>query len=117
MYDSPYGFERTWNAAVRIVRVDNGWKINEKDESSGYLLFDYQPPDRRRTFPGSFELVRGTDPGDPVRVVVRITQMPQYYEQALVQALARKMQAEYGSPPARRPSPIPDAGANDGSEE
>ena len=40
-YESPYGYDRTWNAALRLVRVDNGWKITEKDETNGYLLFDY----------------------------------------------------------------------------
>ena len=24
-YDSPYGYERTWNAALRHVRGDHGW--------------------------------------------------------------------------------------------
>ncbi len=31
-YESPYGYDRTWNAAVRLVRVDNGWKVTEKDD-------------------------------------------------------------------------------------
>ena len=47
-YESPYGYERTWNAALRLVRVDNGWKINEKDETNGYLLFDYAAPAERQ---------------------------------------------------------------------
>ncbi|HXN31340.1 MAG TPA: hypothetical protein VN894_05735, partial [Polyangiaceae bacterium] len=29
-YESPYGYDRTWNAALRLVRVDNGWKVTEK---------------------------------------------------------------------------------------
>ena len=29
-YESAYGFDRTWNAAMRLVRVDNGWKVTEK---------------------------------------------------------------------------------------
>jgi len=95
-YESPYGFERTWNAALRLVRVDNGWKVTEKDESSGYLLFEYTSPEARRPTSGSFEFVRAQD---AVSVLVALPQMPQYHEQVLLDALAAKMRREYGDPP------------------
>ena len=41
-YESLYGYDRTWNAALRMVRVDMGLKVVEKDESTGYLLFEYK---------------------------------------------------------------------------
>ena len=31
-FDSTYGYERTWNAALRLVRVDLGMKVTEKDD-------------------------------------------------------------------------------------
>ncbi|MGH7269493.1 MAG: hypothetical protein ACREJ3_03605, partial [Polyangiaceae bacterium] len=57
--ESSYGYDRTWNAALRLVRVDNGWKVTEKDEGSGYLLFEYSSPESPKPTSGSFEFVRG----------------------------------------------------------
>jgi len=111
-YESRYGYDRTWNAAVRLVRVDNGWKVTEKDDASGYLLFEYRSSDSPKGTPGSFELARGTDASEPVRVVARLSQMPRYHEQVLVDALAGKMRREYGPPPERPRVPVADGGAD-----
>lgn len=118
-YESRYGYERTWNAALRFVRVDNGWKVLEKDEASGYLLFDYRSPESRKGTPGSFELVRGKDADEPVSVLAQLPQMPRYHEQVLLDALAAKMRREYGDEPERRrPSEPqgPDAGPDAGGD-
>jgi len=104
-YDSNYGYERTWNAALRLVRVDLGYKVTEKDEQNGYLLFDYHSSESHGTTPGSIELVRSKDPDAPVEVIVQLPQMPRYHEQVLVDSLARKMRQEYGEPPAHAPHP------------
>ena len=121
MYESPYGYDRTWNAALRLVRVDMGFKVTEKDEQSGYVMFDYRSPEGGgKMTPGSLELVRGgaKDNDGPVRVVVQLPQMPQYHEQVMVDALATKMRVEYGDPPAKKKAtpppqaPPPDAGAD-----
>jgi hypothetical protein len=114
-YESPYGYERTWNAALRLVRVDNGWKVTEKDDQNGYLLFDYTSPGNTKPYPGTMELVRGQEPDSPVSVLVQLPAMPQYHEQVLLDKLAAKMRREYGDPPVhRKPSPPvePDAGAD-----
>jgi hypothetical protein len=118
-YESPYGYERTWNAALRLVRVDNGWKVTEKDDQSGYLIFDYKSPESVKATSGSLELVRDSHGDGIVSVLVQLPQMPRYHEQVLLDALASKMRHEYGDPPAprRRPDegrPEPaDAGAGD----
>lgn len=113
-YDSSYGFDRTWNAGLRLVRVDMSMKVTEKDEMNGYLLFDYKSPESGKPVPGSMEFIRSKENG-AVRVVVQIPQMPGYHEQVLVDSLARKLRNEYGDPPKRpNPSPPPkdkDAGA------
>lgn len=107
-YSSPYGYDRTWDAAVRLVRVDNGWKIEEKDDAAGYILFEYKSPESIRPTRGSLELVRGRDADSPVSVLAVLAQMPHYHEQLLIDALASKMRREYGEPPApRRPLPPP----------
>jgi hypothetical protein len=115
-YDSPYGYDRTWNAALRLVRVDNGWKISEKDESNGYLLFEYASPESGKPTSGSLELVRGRNTDSGVSVLVQLPKMPHYHEQVILDALATKMRREYGDPPEpRAPSTReapPDGGAN-----
>lgn len=102
-YESSYGFDRTWNCGMRLVRVDLGLKISEKDESAGYLMFDYVSPEGgKKPVPGSMEFIRSKDTG-AVRVVVQIPQMPGYHEQVLVDSLARKLRNEYGEPPKKAP--------------
>jgi hypothetical protein len=104
-YESPYGYGRTWNAAVRLVRVDNGWKVTEKDDAAGYLLFEYRSPENTRPSPGSIEIVRGPDADAPVSVLAALPQMPHYHEQLLLDSLASKMRREYGEPPRSRKAP------------
>jgi len=115
-YESPYGYDRTWNAALRLVRVDNGWKVNEKDETNGYLLFDYKSPESAKPSPGSLELVRGRDPNAAVSVLVQLPQMPHYHEQVLLDALASKMRREYGDPPAHKKMPPPQDPSDGGAD-
>ncbi len=106
--DHTYRFEQVWSAAVRMVRVDLRYAIDDQDPEVGYVLFQYQ--DRGRTFPGSIELVRTRVEGvDYVRTVVQIPSMPSYVEQMLLDRLERKLRAEFGDPPEqprreRRPS-------------
>jgi hypothetical protein len=114
-YESPYGYERTWNAALRLLRVDNGWKITEKDDANGYILFEYTSPESPKATPGSLELVRTRDGDSAVGVLAQLPQMPHYHEQVLLDALASKMRREYGDPPAPKrpaPAPEPDAGTD-----
>ena len=112
-YDSAYGFDRTWNAGLRLVRVDLNLKVTEKDDQNGYLMFDYKSPESgQKPVPGSMEFIKGKDGG--VRVVVQIPQMPGYHEQVLVDQLSRKLKNEYGEPPKKPPVPSApkDAGAD-----
>jgi hypothetical protein len=116
-YSSPYGYDRTWNAALRLVRVDQGWKVTEKDDQNGYLLFEYESPtDKKKSYAGTLELVRGKDEDSGVSVLVQLPAMPQYHEQVLLDKLAQKMRREYGDAPVHaRPTPTaPDGGAEGG---
>jgi hypothetical protein len=116
-YESPYGYDRTWNAALRLVRVDNGWKVTEKDDQNGYLLFDYTSTENRKACAGTLELVRGRDGDGPVSVLVQLPAMPQYHEQVFLDALASKMRREYGDPPMRKRLPVEsEAGADAAAE-
>lgn len=112
-YESPYTFEQTFGTALRLVRVDLGCKVTEKDVDNGYLLFEYTSPESgKRAHRGSIEVVkhqRGT------HVSVQLPSLPQYHEQMIIDALAKKLIAEHGEPPRVRPAPAPaeDAGAGD----
>ena len=121
--DSYYGFDRTYNSALRLVRVDMGLKVTEKDDKTGYFVFDYKSTDTgNKVSSGSFEFVRSSESDGPVRVVLQLPQMPQYEEQVLIDAFVHKLRQEYGDPPERLkpkappPAPPPGDGGPDGGD-
>ena len=102
-----YAFNRVWNTAVRLLRIDFTSAITEKDKDSGYFLFDFT--DGSKQFPGSIEVIRLQESGpESVRVVVQIPALPSYVEQNLLDRLARKLSAEYGTPIGTKPPPKPE---------
>lgn len=114
--ESRYGFERTWNAALRLVRVDMGFKVVEKDDAAGYVMFEYKSPESgNKPSSGSIELVRSRDDDALVSVIVQLPQMPRYHEMTLADSLTRKMRTEYGEAPLRV-TKSKDAGAPDTGE-
>jgi hypothetical protein len=117
-YESPYTFEQTFGTALRLVRVDLGLKITEKDVDAGYVIFEYTSPESgKRVSSGSIELVKTKDGG--VRVAVQLPAMPQYHEQMIVDALVKKLSAEHGTAPAKpkpAPPPVDDGGTGDNNK-
>ena len=113
-FDSPYTLGQTYNAALRLVRVDLGLTVTEKDPTAAYLLFDYKSHESgQRVVPGSIEML---DAGRSIKVVVQLPQMPRYHEQVLGDALAKKLRDEYGEPAPRGAQRDGiDAGAEGGS--
>ncbi len=116
-YDTPYSFEQTYGTAMRLIRVDLGCIITEKDPANGYLLFEYTSPESgSRVHRGSLEIVRGRD---STHIAVQLPTLPQYHEQMIIDALNKKLTAEHGSPPpkpkpAPAPGPVADAGTDSG---
>lgn len=117
-FDSFYTLEQTYNAALRLVRVDMGLKVTERDPDAAYLLFDYKSPETgSRVVPGAIELVKS---GRAVKVVVQLSQMPRYHEQVMADSLAKKLSDDYGEAPARPappPPPSEDGGTADAGGE
>lgn len=104
-YSSPYTYEQTYGTMLRLLRVDLGHKIVERDKELGYILFEYTSPESgNRVSSGSVELV---DTKNGVQVGVQLPQMPRYHEQMIVDQLAKKLQDEHGTPPAKKPEPPP----------
>lgn len=119
-----YAFADVWPTAVRFLRIDRGCPIREKDEASGYILFDYVEgtKDTTKVFKGSLELVRGSDSDgrEIVQMVMTLPDLPRHYEAMLLDKLTQKVREERGSPlppPPKRPPessrPRQDAGPGD----
>jgi len=107
--DFGHTYEQVWGAAIRLIRVDQGYPIKDRDQTVGYFLFDYQ--DDGRAYPGSVELIRISGGGrDQIRVVMQIPAMPSYIERMLLDKLQKKLDHEYGEPPqppAKEPAEAP----------
>jgi hypothetical protein len=113
-YQSPYTFEQTFGTGIRLVRVDLGCKITEKDADSGYILFEYTTSESpNRVHRGSLQAVRSKT---GAQVVVQLASLPQYHEQMIVDALARKLVVEHGEPPAREKAPAPQPSEDGGAD-
>ncbi len=98
--DLLYTPDVTWNTAIRMIRVDMGFAITERDRESGFFLFTYR--DAARSTAGSVEFVPTTVDGVAgVRAIVQLPAMPSYAERHLLSRLDRKLHEEYGEP--RRP--------------
>lgn len=99
----PYPFGEVWPAAIRLLRVDRGYMVREKDESSGYVLFDV--PEAGRTYRAALELVATADAdGRPAtQILCSMPELPRHHENTLLERLQAKVRAERGVPaPAPR---------------
>jgi len=111
--DLPYGVSQAWTTAIRLLRLDLGYEVGERDRDAGFVLFTYLEGETR--CPGTLEVVERqlSDGRTGVRVVVTIPAMPSYVEQVLIDRLLRKLRDELGAPlpppPRRRPPPARDA--------
>lgn len=115
-----YRFEQVWSTAIRLLRVDYGFPVRDRDRDIGFLLFDYT--DRGRSHPGSLELVPfEADNGQAqIRVTLSIPAMPAYVERMVLDKLTRKLREDHGEPlrpPRARPAPAADDEESDEDED
>lgn len=108
-----YSASQVYNAAVRYLRVDSGYKIVEKDRDNGYLLFEYPRTSGGEPASASLEIV-DSDAG--ASFVVQIPSMPSHHEEYLAEALVKKLRTDYGEPPARKKEPKDSGKAKDGEK-
>jgi hypothetical protein len=103
-----YPVADVWPTAVRFVRVDRGYTVREKDEESGYILFEMA--EGTKTYKASLELIRATDDQgrDATRAAISIPDLPRHFEVMLLDKLSAKVREERGSPapapPPRKPA-------------
>ena len=105
--DSLYTKAQTLSGALRLLRVDRGYEIVEKDVDAAYVLFRYPLPGRKNAGNGALEVV---ETASGVKVFVQLAQMPAYHEALLRDALLKKLREDYGPPPPK-PTPAPPAKA------
>jgi hypothetical protein len=101
-----------WPTAIRFLRVDRDYPIKEKDETAGYVLFDYL--ESKRVYRSALELIRATDAeGRPsTQVVFTVQDLPKHFESTLLDKLSAKIKEERGAappPPKKAPPPPPPA--------
>ncbi len=114
---SQYSLAQTYSAALRMLRVDMGLKVIERDAEAAYVLFEYKSTESAaRVTSGSIQMVNQPS---GVLVVVQLPQMPQYHEDVMGNALKRKLLHDYGDPLPRAPAPSPDqdAGPDSGAKQ
>lgn len=100
-FQSAYTLDQNYSAALRMIRVDMGLKITEKDPEAAYIMFEYKSTEGgNKVTPGSIEMVPQES---KVQVVIQLPQMPQYHEEVMATNLKRKLQQDYGDPPKQRP--------------
>jgi hypothetical protein len=104
-----YPVADVWSTAVRFIRVDRGYAIREKDDASGYILFDLV--EGAKVHKGSLELVSTIDGDgrDSTRAVFSIPDLPRHYEMNLLDKMTVKVREDRGSPAPPPPKRAPDA--------
>lgn len=111
-----YRYEQVWGAALRLLRVDYGFPIRDRDEDVGFVLFDYVGTGR--AVPGSLEVVQTRqNDRDVVRVTLNIPAMPAYVERMILDKLQRKLREEFGEPLAPPPPAEPASEDDEAREE
>lgn len=93
--DCAYSKSQVFRAALRLIRVDRRYEVSEKDEASGYVLFEYPVDGTEQKSPGSIEVI---EQRDRVLFVIQLPEMPEYHERMLADKLLEKLQADYGEP-------------------
>lgn len=98
-----YRWTQVWQSAMRLVRVDKGWSIEDSNQEAGFLLFEDQSTS---DYPaqGSIELIAQgeKDSGAGILVRARVNNAGTHAAFLLLEALEKKLRADFGPPP--RPS-------------
>ena len=104
-----YPFAQVWPTAIRYLRIDRGFKVVDRDEEAGYMLFEF-PVDSGGTGSGSVEMFATEDAsGRPsVSISVNTGAGPVHLPNAILDGIAAKVRAERGqpsAPPKQDPAP------------
>lgn len=116
-----YPFEQVWPTAIRYLRIDRGYKVTDRDEEAGYMLFEF-PLDGGRVGSGSVEMFATEDASGraSVSLAVNTGAGPVHLPNSILDGIAAKVRAERGQPvdPPKQEEPPPkpkDPDDDDGS--
>lgn len=104
----PWPSSTVWPTAVRLLRVDRGFTIVDRDVDAGYILFDF-PIGADAKGRGSVEVFATVDASGREAASVQITTDggPVHLPNALLDALVQKVREERGPPPPPPPRDPP----------
>lgn len=104
-FSFPYALPVVFNTAVRLLRIDRGCQITERDAEAAYLLFECRDgKESKQVRRGALEVY--ALPGG-VKGHLTLLDEPRYMEQRLLELLGQKLREERGDPPAVAPVPAP----------
>jgi len=115
-----YPYSWVMKSAIRLIKVDLGCKIEEIDQETGFILFEYEYEGVKS--PASIEMMdlSSEDEGYLVSVRVVMSKLPSWVETDLIDQLEEKLKSDYGDPPKpkKKPDPPPpkDEDKGDGPE-
>jgi hypothetical protein len=106
-----YPLAQVWPTAIRYLRIDRGFKVTDRDEQAGYMMFEF-PVDGGRIGSGSVEMFATEDAsGRPsVSISVNTGAGPVHLPNAILDGIAAKVRAERGqpiTPPTQQPPTPP----------
>lgn len=100
-----YRWSQVWRAAMRMIRVDRNWSIDDHSEEAGYLLF-HAPEGSSQGARGSIELVAlgKKESGSGLLVRAKVSNAGTHAAFTLLRALEQKLRADFGPPAPPTPS-------------
>jgi hypothetical protein len=119
-----YSYKAVWSTAIRLIRVDRGYPVSDKDKDNGYILFVFPGKGSVKKCAASLELVpaKNSQGEAQIKLKLRIQHQPSWVELQFLDHLERKLRSEQGPPPPRRvrgkkpdkPKKAPDSGKKRG---
>ncbi len=102
-----YPLDQVWTTAIRYLRIDRGFELTDRDEESGYLLFEFTLAEGG-VGSGSLQMFATVDvSGRPsASVQINTAAGPLHLPNSLLDGLAAKVRSERGQPKAP-PTPEP----------
>jgi hypothetical protein len=97
-----YRYESVWATTVRFLRADRGYRITDKDQESGFILFVYPGEGAVKECSASLEIMRIVDEAgyEKIRIQISIAHQPTYIEVHFLDSLEQKLLDEQGPAPA-----------------
>ncbi len=112
----PYPVDHVWGASIRYLRVDRDYAIVDRDEETGYIVFEI-PLSGEAKGRGALEAFSTTDASGRASTQIQISTEagPTHLPHTILDGIAKKVRAERGqAPTAPRPPAKP---PGDGEED